>query len=171
MPSFAYPEAAAGALGRAAAHATWLRRSAGRVPDLVGVDAARAEEVVRRALETEQSVWLEPDATRSLLAAYGLPVVEERYAATPDEAVAAASEIGYPVVVKLAAAGAHKTELGGVALGLVDPDAVRAAATRMGAPVLVQRHVRDGVELLAGVAHDPVFGPLVAFGPGGRGPS
>ena len=127
---------------------------------------ARRRSSVARS-RPRQSVWLEPDATRSLLAAYGLPVVEERYGATPDEAVAAASEIGYPVVVKLAAAGAHKTELGGVALGLADPDAVRAAATRMGAPVLVQRHVRDGVELLAGVAHDPVFGPLVAFGPGG----
>jgi acetate---CoA ligase (ADP-forming) len=167
VPSFAYPEAAAGALGRAAAHATWLRRSAGRVPELDGIDTATAEDLVRRALETEESIWLGPDATRSLFVAYDLPLVEERHCATPDEAVAAAQEIGYPVVVKLAAAGAHKTELGGVALGLADPEAVRAAATRMGAPVLVQRHVRDGVELLAGVAHDPVFGPLVAFGPGG----
>ena len=167
VPSFAYPEAAAAALGRAAAHGAWLRRSAGRVPDLDRIDAATADAIVREALEEGDSVWLGPDATRRLLAAYGLPVVEERVCDDPEEAVAAAEEIGYPVVVKVAAAGAHKTELGGVALDLADADAVRAAATRMEGAVLVQRHVRDGVELLAGIAHDPVFGPLVAFGPGG----
>ena len=167
VPSFAYPEAAASALGRAVAHAAWLRRSAGRVPELDRVEATEAEGIVRDALADGASVWLDPDRTRRLLAAYGLPLVEERVCEGPEEAVAAAEAIGYPVVVKLAAAGAHKTELGGVALNLADAEAVRAAATRMRGAVLVQRHVREGVELLAGVAHDPVFGPLVAFGPGG----
>src|SRR5207248_8079995 len=82
-------------------------------------------------------------------------------------AVAAAVELGFPVVVKSAAAGAHKTESGGVALGLGDLLAVRAAAERIGTPVLVQSMVQGGAELLAGVVQDPVFGPLVAFGPGG----
>ena len=122
---------------------------------------------MRDTLVEGDSVWLDPGTTRRLLAAYGLPLVEERVCEDAEEAVVAAEEIGYPVVVKVAAAGAHKTELGGVALGLSDAEAVRAAAARMGGAVLVQRHVRDGVELLAGVAHDPVFGPLVAFGPGG----
>ena len=63
VPSFAYPEAAAGALGRAAARVQrWLRRSAGRVPDLEGINAGRTEEVVRRALKTGESVWLGPSA-------------------------------------------------------------------------------------------------------------
>src|SRR5207248_9190966 len=82
-------------------------------------------------------------------------------------AVAAAVELGFPVVVKSAAAGAHKTESGGVALGLGDLLAVRAAAERIGTPVLVQSMVQGGGELLAGVVQDPVFGPLVAVGPGG----
>jgi acyl-CoA synthetase (NDP forming) len=84
-----------------------------------------------------------------------------------DAAVAAAAELGYPVVVKTAAAGAHKTEQGGVALDLVDEDAVRAAVSQVGLPVLVQPMVKGCAELLAGIVQDPVFGPLVAFGPGG----
>jgi acyl-CoA synthetase (NDP forming) len=70
-------------------------------------------------------------------------------------------------VVKTAQAGAHKTELGGVALRLADAEAVRAAAERIGPPLLVQPMIADAAELLAGVVQDPVFGPLVAFGPGG----
>ena len=72
-----------------------------------------------------------------------------------------------PVAVEAPEAGAHKTETGGVALDLQNADEVRAAATRIGCPVIVQPMITGGVELLAGVAHDLVFGPLVAFGPGG----
>ena len=76
-------------------------------------------------------------------------------------------DLGLPVVVKSAAAGAHKTETGGVALDLDSEEAVRAAVERIGLPVLVQPMVAGGAELLAGVVQDPTFGPLVAFGPGG----
>src|SRR5581483_5387245 len=74
---------------------------------------------------------------------------------------------GFPVVLKTAAPGAHKTEHGGIALDLGDEEAVLAAAERIGAPFLVQPFVSGGAELLAGAVQDPVFGPLVAFGPGG----
>ena len=63
--------------------------------------------------------------------------------------------------------GAHKTEAGGIALDLRDAAAVLTAAERIGGAVLVQPMIRGGAELLAGVVQDPVFGPLVAFGPGG----
>ncbi len=79
----------------------------------------------------------------------------------------AAKSFGFPVVVKSAAAGAHKTETGGVALDLRDETAVRTACERIGTPMVVQPFLRGGVELLAGVVQDPVFGPLVGFGPGG----
>ncbi len=167
VPSFAYPEAAAKALGRAAEHAEWLRRSAGSVPRLEGIDADRAAAVADAALVGRDEAWLDPAATRELLDAYGIPLVPERIAATPAEAVAAAEDVGYPAVVKTAAAGAHKTETGGVALDLATAEAVRAAAERIGCPVIVQPMIKGGVELLTGVAQDPVFGPLVAFGPGG----
>ena len=166
VPSFAYPEAAARALGRAAARGAWLRRPAGTLPDLE-LDREAAEAVVAEALESTDDAWLEPAAARRLLEAYGLPLVPERVVDSVDDAVAAARELGFPVVVKSAAAGAHKTESGGVALDLADEAEVRAAAERIGAPLLVQPMVRGGAELLAGAVQDPVFGPLVAFGPGG----
>ena len=163
VPSFSYPEAAARALGRAAERGDWLHRPAGAVPDL-DVDRDAAHAVIDAAGD---DAWLSPGQARALLEAYGLPVVPERVADTADEAAAAAAELGFPVVVKTAAAGAHKTESGGVALNLTDEAEVRGATRRIGGPVLVQPLIRGGAELLAGAVQDPVFGPLVAFGAGG----
>jgi acyl-CoA synthetase (NDP forming) len=165
--SFAYPESAARALGRAAERAAWLRRPVGTELAVDGIDRRAGAEVVDAALRRADDAWLEPEEVRRLLGAYGVRLVAERSAASPEEAAAAAAELGFPVVVKTAAAGAHKTETGGVALDLADEGEVRAAAERIGGPVLVQEMVGGGVELLAGLVQDPVFGPLVAFGPGG----
>jgi acyl-CoA synthetase (NDP forming) len=163
VASFTYPESAARALGLAADRAEWLRRPAGTVPELDGIDRDAAQEVVDAAGEG----WLDPAQTRELLSAYGIPLVAERTAGSADEAVAAAGELGYPAVVKTATPGAHKTESGGIALDLQDDEQVREAVERIGAPVIVQQYLQGGTELLAGVVQDPVFGPLVAFGPGG----
>ena len=164
--AFVYPESAARALGRAAERADWLRRPLGSVPEL-DVDRAAARAVIDRVLSDQDNAWLDPADTRSLLLAYGIPLVGETVAHSAEEAVEAAVGFGYPVVVKTAAAGAHKTEGGGIALNLGDADVVRAAVARIGAPVIVQPMVGGGTELLAGLVQDPVFGPLVAFGPGG----
>jgi acetate---CoA ligase (ADP-forming) len=167
VTNFPYPESAARALGLAAARAEWLRRPAGSVPALEGIDVARARAVIADVLSTGDDVWLRPDQTRKLLDAYGIPVVPERVAGSVDEAVEAAAELGFPVVVKSAEPGAHKTEAGGVALDLSTADEVRDSAGRIGQPVVVQPMVEGSAELLAGIVQDPVFGPLVAFGPGG----
>ena len=166
VPWFAYPEAAAKALGRAVERGEWLRRPAGTLPEL-DRDREAAEAVLREALADGADAWLDAAQTRRLLEAYGVPVVSEKVVSTPDAAAVAARELGFPVVLKTAVAGAHKTEQGGVILDLGDEDAVRAAAKKLGAPVLVQPFIRGGAELLAGAVQDPVFGPLVAFGPGG----
>jgi acetyl coenzyme A synthetase (ADP forming)-like protein len=160
---FSYPESAARALGRAAERAEWLRRPQGRVPKLGDIDRGAGRALVEESSEG----WLDPDRTRGLLAAYGLPLVSERLVGSVEDAVVAADELGYPVVVKTAVAGAHKTESGGVALDLRDSEAVSQAAQRIGAPLLVQPMVHGGVELLVGAVQDPVFGPLIALGPGG----
>jgi acyl-CoA synthetase (NDP forming) len=166
VTAFTYPESAARALGRAVQRATWLRRPEGvlRRPD--GIEPHRGRDVVRHMLERGGG-WLDPAEVRELLESYGLPVIPERLAADPAEAVVRARELGLPAVVKLGEAGAHKTERGGVALDLRDETAVAEAAARMGGPVIVQPMIDAKVELLAGVVQDPVFGPLVAFGPGG----
>jgi acetyl coenzyme A synthetase (ADP forming)-like protein len=167
VATFAYPESAARALGVAAGRAEWLRRPAGTVPTLDGIDAGAARSLVDAALEASGDLWLEAADARALLTAYGIPVVPELVVAGVDEAVDAARTLGHPVVLKTAAAGVHKTESGGVALNLETDDEIRAAAERIGGPVLVQPMIRDGTELLAGIVQDPLFGPLVAFGPGG----
>jgi acetate---CoA ligase (ADP-forming) len=161
VPAFAYPEAAARALGRAAERGEWLRRPAGVVPELEADRAAGREAV------TGADGWLDAGRTRRLLGAYGIPFVPERVVPTVEAAVEAARDFDFPVVLKTAAPGAHKTEQGGIALDLADEAAVREAAERIGPPLLVQPFVKGGAELLAGAVQDPVFGPLVAFGPGG----
>ena len=167
VAAFAYPESAARALGRAAARAEWLRRPAGTVPELDDVDRAAAREIVSASLDRAPDLWLEADDARRLLVAYGIPVVDQSVADTSDEAAEAAQALGFPVVVKTALAGAHKTETGGVALDLQSEDDVRAAAARMQGPVLVQPMRSGSAELLAGLVQDELFGPLVALGPGG----
>jgi acetate---CoA ligase (ADP-forming) len=160
VASFPYPESAAAALGRAAERAAWLRRPIGVVhrPDHQAVDLGPVPKSGR---------WLDPIEVRSLLESYGLPLVPQWTAASPRKAARAARELGFPVAVKSAEPGAHKTERGAVALGLRTQREVEAAASAIGGPVLVQAMVSGGVELLAGFVQDPSFGPVIAFGPGG----
>ena len=119
-------------------------------------------------------------ATKDLLRAYGVPVNAGRVATSPDDAVTAAETIGYPVALKVAAAElSHKSDLGGVALGLADAGAVRAAWERLAANVarhapgtsldgmLVQAMVAGEAELIVGARRDPHFGPVVLVGAGG----
>jgi len=107
-------------------------------------------------------------------------VAVHHLAGTPDEAAAFASVIGFPVAAKLASTKVtHKTELGAVRLNLASADAVRAAFGDIGTRVqqavggdaidgvLIQPMISGAVETLVGITHDPVFGPLVAFGMGG----
>jgi acetyl coenzyme A synthetase (ADP forming)-like protein len=168
VAAFAYPESAARALGRAAERADWLRRPAGSRPELAGIDVDGARAVVGAALERSSDVWLDPGEVRRLLLAWRIPFVAERDAGSAQDAVDAARELGYPVVVKTAAPGAHKTEVDGVVLDVASDREVREAMDRIGAPAVVQPMLSGNAELLAGLVQDPVFGPLVGFGPGGR---
>jgi acyl-CoA synthetase (NDP forming) len=97
----------------------------------------------------------------------GLPAQSCVFVDDLEPNVEAARALGFPSVVKTALPGAHKSETGGVALRLRDEAEARAAAERIGPPLLVQPMVKGGAELLAGIVQDPVFGALVAFGPGG----
>jgi acetyltransferase len=115
---------------------------------------------------------LDPEAARNLLASVGIPVVETALCHDAAAAIAAAGRVGYPVVLKVAhPALTHKSDVGGVRLGLSGPDDVRSAAADLlaladGAAVLVQPQ-RQGVELVVGGARDPAFGPVVMAGLGG----
>jgi acyl-CoA synthetase (NDP forming) len=108
----------------------------------------------------------------ALLDDYGIDVVASRQVGTRSEAVAAATELGYPVVLKTDMPEiAHKTEVGGVRLGLTDADAVASAyddlAARLGPRVLVAQTAPPGVELSLGIVRDAQLGPLVVAAAGG----
>ena len=145
------------------------------------VDRARAASIVRDAVAGGREFLTEPEA-KALLAAYGIPVVAARTAASVDAAVKAAAEIGFPVAIKILSQDiTHKSDVGGVALDLHNEEAVHAASLRMLKRVAelqpqaridgfsVQQMARrpDSHELIIGVATDPVFGPVVLFGQGG----
>jgi acyl-CoA synthetase (NDP forming) len=107
-----------------------------------------------------------------LLADYGIAAIGTRAVGDVDDAVAAADDLGYPVVLKTCAPGiAHKSDVGGVVLGLRDAAAVRAAyqdlAARIGPEVSVSATARPGVELALGLVRDSQLGPLVMVAAGG----
>jgi acetyltransferase len=151
------------------------------VPEDFAPDTAAAQRIIARALAEDRSWLLEPEA-KELLGAYGVPVVPTQLAHTADEAAAIAARLGGPVVLKVVSPDiTHKSDVGGVALDLVGPVAVKAAAESMRERVLqarpesrlvgfsVQPMVRrpGGYELIVGAAEDRQFGPVLLFGQGG----
>jgi acetyl coenzyme A synthetase (ADP forming)-like protein len=176
VPSFPFPEAAVRALARVAHHAEWCRRDPGRVPELAGVDSERAAARTAAFLAGHpDGGWLDGGDAVALVADYGISTLATVAAASADEAAVAADRVGYPVALKAASGElVHKTDVGGVRLGLSSPDEVRAAFEamvttlddRMGG-ALVQPMAAVGVETIVGIVQDPSFGPLVMFGLGG----
>ncbi len=176
VPTFAFPEGAARALGRAADHAAWCRRPEGVVPALDGIDTARARGLVEGHLARyPEGERLGPGAAEELLECFGIPVVQTRTVASGSEAVAAADAVGYPVTLKAASGDiVHKSDVGAVRLDLATAGEVvdaydqmyAALGDRMGGAV-VQPMVPAGVETIVGVTRDAAFGSLVLFGIGG----
>ncbi|WP_307814356.1 GNAT family N-acetyltransferase [Glycomyces sp. YM15] len=175
IPVFGFPEDAVAALGRAAAYAAWRARPLGERPDLPGIDRAGARAIVERLLEAGGGWQTAADAA-AILECYDIPVLRAVPVATKREAVAAARDCGFPVVVKADDPRLiHKSDAGGVHTGLRDAHAVRAAFAEVErviegderATVVVQPMVESDIELVAGVVHDPLFGSLVMVGLGG----
>jgi len=144
-------------------------------------DRAAVRAIVREALAQGRSMLSEPES-KTVLAAYGIPVVETRIATTVEQAVSAAQEIGFPVAVKILSPEiSHKSDVGGVILDLETPEAVKTAAIAMhrrfstlrpevtlqGFAVQAMARRPGAHELIIGVSTDPVFGPVILFGQGG----
>ncbi|MBX3589979.1 MAG: bifunctional acetate--CoA ligase family protein/GNAT family N-acetyltransferase [Burkholderiaceae bacterium] len=145
-------------------------------------DVAAARAIVERALGRGDGLMTEPDA-KAALAAYGIPVVATRIAESVDQAVAVAGETGFPLALAVLSPDiAHRWDVGGVALHLESADEVRAAAAgmvkRIGelmpaariAGFTLQRMVprTNARQLFVAVTSDPLFGPVIVFGEGGR---
>ncbi|MFI6504364.1 GNAT family N-acetyltransferase [Nonomuraea typhae] len=167
IPSYAAPEEAVRALAHVVRYAAWLAHPAGTPPELADVDTEAARALVAAAEDGP----VEIDATE-LLARYGITVWPAPVVRTADEAVVAAEELGWPVVVKVTGAEAAR-RAGTVRLGLGTPEAVRAAFTELAGQdgddveLAVQHMVpQPAVPTVVGVTEDPAFGPVVSFGLG-----
>jgi acyl-CoA synthetase (NDP forming) len=180
IPTYPHPEIPARIIYRAIRYEAWRRHPIGPVPRASDADLDGVKKICANALSSRGPGWLTTQETRALLTAMHLPLARGTVATTAEEAVTVAREIGYPVAVKLASHTiTHKTEIGGVRLNLTDEQAVRDAfeSIRARLPqsktpdamegVLVQPMLSGGVEVMAGMTRDPLFGPLLAFGLGG----
>lgn len=178
LPLFEFPGDAARVLGLVARHGLWLSQPEGSrsVPDPTRVEQTRAVvESILRESESPRGRWLDRDRAADLLSAAGFEVAAHRYADSEDEAVKAACELGYPVVLKATGVERyHRGEGGGVALDLHDDQELRAAYGRMDArlgdgmhPAVVQRMVDPGADVLVAAHQHPSFGGVLSIGIGG----
>jgi len=174
IPSYRFPESAVMALARTTAYGAWRRRPRGSFKQFADIRPDIIRRVVDDALARGQT-WLTPAEAKTLAEGTGLSIASTLVATTAGEVVVAAQQIGYPVALKaIGPEIVHKTEVGGVMLGIPDErslcGAFAALKTRLGDTMtgaVVQQMVPGGVELLVGAVVDPVFGPLVACGSGG----
>lgn len=179
VPNYPFPERAAQAFQAMAEY----RRIRGRaLPEYVRFDVDRAAvEKVFSQVRSEGRVTIGDFEARAIMEAYGLKIPRSEVARDPDHAVEIAANIGYPVVLKIASPDIlHKTDVGGVKVGLENSEAVRDAFELM--VYRAQRYIPEarilgclvqemvpagGIEVLVGMNRDPQFGPLVTFGLGG----
>lgn len=140
---------------------------------------AEAAGIVPRARAEGRALLSEVEA-KAMLAEFGVAVTDTRLASSVDEAAAIADELGYPVALKVVADEiTHKTDVGGVELGIADADELRAAARRIHEAVAaaapgvapaglsVQPMAAPGTEVILGITQDQQFGPVLMFGLGG----
>jgi acetyltransferase len=185
IPTFAYPDTAVRAFNYMWQY-TYNLRGLYETPAITHTtdsvrDRALAEDMIRSARMSGRTLLTEFESKR-ILHSYGIPIVETKMVSDEADAVHAAEQFGYPVVLKLASETiAHKAQVGGVSLNLADAAAVRKAFRRILAAireshgeehfqgVTVQPMIPfDGYDLILGSSVDPQFGPVLMFGCGGR---
>ncbi len=179
IPHYQFPENAARAMAAMAQFAYWSKRPQGKIVkyDDTKPDVVRA--IISKA-KSRQPVFLSEPEGHEILKAYGLPVPEYRLVKTSEQAIKAAAEIGYPVVLKIVSPQIlHKTDAGGVRINITDDAKMRddfagllktVSNRKPDADiwgVLVQKMALKGTETILGMKRDHQFGPLLMFGLGG----
>ena len=178
IPNYIVPERAVAALKAMVDQREWGQTP---IPDLEAFPAERSRvSEIFQQVRAEGRLQIGDTEARAILGAYGISIPGSRLCKSPEEAVSFAEEVGYPVVMKIASPNIlHKTDIGGVRLGISNPSDVRDSfdlltfRTLRYMPdaeiwgCLVQQQVRGGKEVIVGMNKDPQFGPLVMFGLGG----
>ena len=179
IPCYESPERAVSALVALYRYKEYLERREGGEYPVLEVDRERAAEIIERAKSEGRFSLTSYEALR-VAEAYGVPIPPQHLAKSEEEAAEAAERIGYPVVLIVESPDiVHKTEVGGIKLGLESREQVVQAFREIMASVserapeaeirgiVVRKMVPKGVEVIVGVHRDPCFGPLVMFGSGG----
>lgn len=179
VPDYRFPERAASALRALVARAEQAKRPPFQPPEYEDVDRDGALAALAAA-ERDADGFVGPEVVAKVLAAYGLPLPAQEVVADGTEMLAAADRVGYPLAAKLSSPGVvHKTEVGGVALGVEGSEelvatiaSLKERAARADLPsndfrVLLQAMAPDGLDVIIGAKRDPQFGPLVMLGSGG----
>ena len=180
VPTFTFPEPSVRSLQGMFNYAEYIRNIHPPAPvNLSGIDCTAVRKIMNDVLADHRVVLLGHEAS-AVMAAYGIPVSRSYLARTEEEACQISRNIGLPVVLKISSPRiAHKTDVGGVEIGLHSEDDVKKAFRRIiekvsyflpDAPIYgveVQNMVDDGVEVIIGMSRDIQFGPLVVFGLGG----
>jgi acetyltransferase len=184
IPTYETPTAAVQAfmhLVRYRRNQDMLQQVPPSIPDAFEAHRERAQAILRRALAEGRS-WLTEVEAKDVLAAYGIPVVPTTVVTSPDQAAETAARIGQPVALKILSPDiTHKSDVGGVMLGLADPWNVHEAARTMlenlraarpdarisGLTVQPMADARGAYELIVGMIDDALFGPVILFGQGG----
>ena len=182
VPSYPFPESAVSALAKACEYAEHRRKPKGSIPKIHGINRKRARSIIETAMTNgiNRPFSLSAKEVVELLSCYNIRLTETLVARTADEAIAAASKIGFPVAIKLASSTiVHKTDIDAVRLDVRSANEARKAFGDIESRVkeigrrdemdgvTVQRMVRGGIETIVGVTQDPSFGPLIMFGMGG----
>ena len=184
IPSFRTPEAAVGAFGNIASfyqNQQMLQQTPPPLSDLAAPDVDGARLLIESALADRRQVLTEMES-KALLAAFHIPVTQTLLARNPTEAMMIAAQIGFPVALKIDSPDIpHKSDVGGVALNVMNATAVRDVYQDMmeavrakrpearinGVTVQAMARKKQGRELYIGVFTDDPFGPVIAFGAGG----
>ncbi|MHA1379344.1 MAG: acetate--CoA ligase alpha subunit [Candidatus Helarchaeota archaeon] len=183
IPCFDFPERGVRALRGLALFADFQKSLAHQEPpfDFKDIDREKVESIFKKVREDNRLVLLEPEAV-SIAAAYGIPVPKVKLTKTPDEAVEVAEKFGLPVVMKICSPQIlHKSDLGGVIIGIKTTQEVRNAfrtildrvtkimpsAEIYGIEVQEMIDIPNYKEIIIGMNRDPQFGPLLMTGMGG----
>ncbi len=181
VPSYVFPESAAQALAHTYNYSQYRQEPEGALPDFPDIIANHIRyKFFRSNPISEAGAWLLPEVAAGLLEAYGISMVPTRVAESAAAAAKSASEIGFPVALKIRSETiVHKTDVGGIALGLTSETKVKAAYGKMMRRlkqadlldhvdgVIVQAMIEDAQEVIVGMSQNPVFGPLLMVGLGG----
>ena len=178
IPHFMYAEPAIRTLNAMYAFREWIERSSDE-PKQFNVDKSKVRQVFDEVRAQSRTTLLEEEGYK-VLEAYGFSIPKKHLAQNEEECIRAVQEIGYPVVMKIASPEiVHKSDAGGVKIGLKNEDEIRQAFRTIISNakkykpdakidgILVQEMIKSGKETILGAKFDPILGPLIMFGLGG----